>query len=139
MKLPEGYHTITTYFTVSDANKLLGFLVEVFGAIIIVNNRYKTGKVQHARFRIGDSVIMLNESNEHYPANVSQMHLYVDDVDVVYSKALSIGALSIGAVSIMEANMRPHGDKMAGFTDPLGNMWWIASSANNHQRQSENL
>lgn len=125
MKLPEGYHTITPYFTVSNAEQLLEFLVEAFGGVIIAKSQYTTGRVQHARVRIGDSVIMLNESNEHYPINVSQMHLYVDDVDVVFSKALSVGA-----VSIMEPNVRPHGDRMAGVKDPLGNIWWIARNAN---------
>ena len=125
MKLPEGYHTITPYFTVSDADQFLEFLVEVFGGVIIAKSQYPTGSVQHARVRIGDSVIMLNESNEHYPINVSQMHLYVKDVDVVFSKALSAGA-----VSIMEPNVRSHGDRMAGIKDPLGNIWWIARNEN---------
>ncbi len=124
MIIPEGYHTITPYFTVSDADQLLEFLVEVFGGAIIVNDQNATGRVQHARVRIGDSIIMLNESNEHYPVNVSQMHLYVNDVDAVYCKALSVGA-----VSIMKPNVRPHGDRMAGFKDPLGNIWWVARSA----------
>jgi|TARA_B110000259_G_scaffold168334_1_gene197331 uncharacterized glyoxalase superfamily protein PhnB len=124
MKLPEGYHTITPYFTVSDADRLIEFIVEVFGGVIVVTNRYPTGRIQHARIRVGDSVIMLNESNEQYPVNLSQMHLYVDDVDVVFSKALSADA-----ISIMESNERPHGDRMAGFKDPCGNIWWIASHA----------
>ena len=124
MKLPEGYHTITPYFTVSDADRLLEFLVEAFGGVIVVKNRYPTGRIQHARIRVGDSVIMLNESNEQYPVNVSQMHLYVDDVDIVFSKALSADA-----ISIMEPNERPHGDRMAGVKDPCGNIWWIATHA----------
>jgi uncharacterized glyoxalase superfamily protein PhnB len=122
MKLPEGYHTITPYFTVSDADRLLEFLVEAFGGAIVVTNRYPTGRIQHARICIGDSVIMLNESNEQYPVNMSQMHLYVDDVDIVFSKALSTGA-----ISIMEPNERAHGDRMAGVKDPCGNIWWIAT------------
>ena len=50
------------------------------------------------------------------------MHLYVDDVEIVFSKALSAGA-----VSIMEPNERPHGDRMAGVKDPCENIWWIAA------------
>jgi PhnB protein len=125
MKLPEGYHTITPYFTVSDADQLLEFLVEAFGGAIVATNRYPTGRIQHARVRVGDSVIMINESNEQYPVNVSQIHLYVDDVEIVFSKALSAGA-----VSIMEPNERPHGDRMAGVKDPCENIWWIATHAN---------
>jgi PhnB protein len=124
MKIPEGYHTITPYFTVSDADQLLEFLVEAFDGTIVVANRDPNGSIQHARIRIGDSIIMLNESNEQYPVNVSQMHLYVDDVEIVFSKALSAGA-----ISIMEPNVRPHGDHMAGVKDPRGNIWWIARYA----------
>lgn len=67
---------------------------------------------------------MLNESSEQYPVNISQMHLYVDDVDIAFSKALSAGA-----ISTMEPNERPHGDRMAGIKDPCGNIWWIATHA----------
>ncbi len=122
MKLPEGYHTITPYFTVSDADLLIEFLVEAFGGVLLVTNRYDSGRIQHARVRIGDSVIMLNESTDEYPANVSQMHLYVDDVESVFEKALSIGA-----VSVMSPNRRPHGDRMGGLKDPCGNVWWVAT------------
>ncbi len=67
---------------------------------------------------------MFNESNEQYPVNMSQMRLYVDDVEIVFSEALSAGA-----VSIMAPNERPHGERMAGIKDPCGNIWWIATHA----------
>jgi len=124
MRIPEGCHTITPYFTVSDADQLLEFLVEAFGGTIVVTNRHPNGSMKHARVRIGDSVIMINESNEQYPVNVSQMYLYVDDVEVVFSKALSAGA-----ISVMEPDVRPHGDHVAGVKDPCGNIWWIARYA----------
>jgi len=25
--------------------------------------------------------------------------------------------------------LRPHGDKMAGFCDPMDNIWWVAQAA----------
>ena len=56
-------------------------------------------------------------------ATVSQMHLYVDDVDATYHLALREGA-----TSLMAPMRRPHGDQMAGFVDPTGNFWWVASS-----------
>jgi len=124
MKILKGLHTITPYFTVSDADQLVEFVVEVFGGAIVVTNRYPNGRIQHARIRIGDSVMMLNESNEHCFANVSQMYLYVEDVESKYTKALDAGA-----VSIMAPNDRPYGDRIAGIKDPCGNIWWIARHA----------
>lgn len=122
MEKPKDHHAIIPYFTVSDADQLLKFLIEIFGGAIIVEDRYPNGRIQHARVRIGDTVIMLNESNELYTSNVSQMYIYVEDVESIYFKALSTGA-----VSIMEPNVRPHGDNLAGIKDPCGNIWWVAS------------
>jgi uncharacterized glyoxalase superfamily protein PhnB len=114
--------TITPYFTVDDADKLIEFLTAVLGGAVIKESRYDNGRVQHARVRIGTSVVMLNERSDTYPANVSQMHLYVADTDETYE-----AALRGGATSVMEPNLRPHGDRMAGIKDPCGNIWWIAT------------
>jgi PhnB protein len=119
---PDGYLSITPYFTVADADGLIGFLTAAFGASVIKESRYEDNRIQHARLRIGSSIIMLNESSESYPANTSQMHLYVDDVDATYE-----AALKSGAKTLMEPNDRPHGDRMAGIKDPCGNVWWIAT------------
>lgn len=105
-----------------DADRLVEFLSAVFDAAIIEEKRYDDGKIQHARMCIGNSLLMLNECSEAYPANVSQMHLYVEDADTTFATALSAGA-----TSLMEPNNRPHGDRMAGIEDPCGNIWWIAT------------
>jgi PhnB protein len=108
-KVSHGDHVVTPYFTVRDADAFIEFLSNVFGAVIVKESRYHDGKVQHVRMRIGDSLLMLNESSDAYPANVSQMHVYVENVDFTYTTALNAGASSL-----MEPNVRPHGDRMAG-------------------------
>ncbi len=123
VRIPEGYQSITPYFTVIDADRLIDFLTAAFDATVIKDSRYADNRVQHARLRIGSSIIMLNEATDDYPPNRSQMHLYVGDADGIYETALKLGA-----VSLMEPNDRPHGDRMAGFTDPCGNIWWIATA-----------
>lgn len=120
---PEGHQSITPYFTVVDADRLISFLTAAFEAYVVKDSRYNDNRVQHARLLIGNSIIMLNESTEDYPANTSQMHLYVSDADRTYELALQSGA-----VSLMEPNDRPHGDRMAGVKDPCGNVWWIATT-----------
>ncbi|MEM1299521.1 MAG: VOC family protein [Pseudomonadota bacterium] len=114
--------TVTPYFTVQDADRLIRFLSEAFDATLVRVNRYDDGTVQHARLQIGNSLIMLNQSTDDYPANVSQMHIYVGDAGAVYRRALQLGA-----TVLMEPNDRPHGDRMAGIKDPCGNVWWIAT------------
>ena len=120
-KVSHGDPVVTPYFTVRDADAFIEFLSNVFGAMIVKESRYHDGKVQHVRMRIGNSLLMLNESSDKYPANVSQMHVYVENVDFTYTTALNAGASSL-----MEPNVRPHGDRMAGIKDPCGNIWWIA-------------
>ena len=121
-RTPEGYHSITPYFTVADADRLVEFLTTAFDASMIKENRYNNNRIQHVRMRIGSSIIMVNESSEVYPVMTSQMHLFVDDTDASFEKALRAGA-----ITVMEPNNRPHGDRMAGIKDPCGNIWWIAT------------
>ena len=117
-----AHQTITPYFTVRDADRLMDFLIAAFGARLVKLNRYPDNKVQHARLVIGNSLIMLNQSTEEYREIISQMHIYVDDADQSYALALQLGA-----TALMEPNDRPHGDRMAGVKDPCGNIWWIAT------------
>ena len=120
-EIPARVGTITPYFTVVDPDALIGFATEVFGAKIVKENRYDTGELQHARLQIDNALIMLNQATEAYAANLSQIHLYVGDVDACYRKALDHDA-----ASLMAPNVRPHGEKMAGLKDPCSNIWWIA-------------
>lgn len=118
----EDYGTVTPYFTVDDPDALIAFAETVFAADLIKINRYASGVLQHARLRIGDTVIMLNQSTGDFQAQISQMHVLVQDADQVFDVAVKAGAQAI-----MQPNLRPHGDRMAGVKDPCGNIWWIAS------------
>ena len=119
--MPAGYHAITPYFTVTDADRLIAFMTDAFDGHVLMVDRRDNARVRHARVRIGDSIVMLNEASDGYAANESQMHLFVDDVDATFARALRHGASTL-----MEPNSRPHGDRMAGFRDPCANTWWIA-------------
>lgn len=116
--------TVTPYFTVPDAEVFIHFAQAVFDAEIIKEDRYDSGVIQHARLRVGTSVLMLNQATETYPANASQMHIQVADAAKTFALALELGA-----TAIMQPNLRPHGEHMAGVIDPSGNTWWIASPA----------
>ncbi len=120
----EGLHTITPYFTVADADGFMVFVQTVFGAEVIKESRYDGGTLQHARLQIGDCVVMLNQATDTYAPNRSQMHIQVSDTAQTHALALRHGA-----TSLMAPNLRPHGEHMAGVTDPHDNTWWIASPA----------
>jgi len=118
---PGGVQTIAPYFTVDDADRLIEFIGTVFNAQVLKLNRYEDGAVQHARMQIGECVVMINQSSQDYAPNISQMHIYVEDMQCVFTDALENGA-----TELMAPNRRGHGDLMAGVKDPCGNIWWIA-------------
>jgi uncharacterized glyoxalase superfamily protein PhnB len=76
------------------------------------------GKIRHAVVQIGDSMIEMGDSAEPMPMN---LHIYVNDVDGIYRRALAAGA-----VSVREPETTFYGDRSAGVKDPGGNTWWLA-------------
>ena len=88
----EAPHKITPYFTIHDADAFIEFMAAIFDAKVIKLARYDDGKVQHARLKIDDSIIMLNEASENYPANSSQMHIFVNSVQETYEIAIQKNA-----------------------------------------------
>ena len=56
--IPEGYHSITPYLIVDDAEAAIDFYKRAFGAEEVFRMPMG-GKIGHAEVRIGDSVVML--------------------------------------------------------------------------------
>jgi len=56
---------------------------------------------------------------------ISSVHVYVEDVDKVYARALDHGATSLS-----EPRDQPYGDRSAGVQDTQGNYWWIGTRLN---------
>lgn len=117
-----GFHTVTPYFIVTNADRLIDFVVHCFDARIIDIARKDNGQVRHAEIRIGDSIIEVSEANLKYPPVQSAIHLYVNNVDEVY-----VRCLAAGADSIEEPQDRSYGERGAGVRDSHGNQWYIAT------------
>lgn len=120
--IPEGFHTITPYIVVKDANKLIDFLIQAFDAKENCRITQANGAIAHAQLLIGDSFIMLGETKDELSLKLCSIYLYVKNTDTVYQKALQAGA-----TSIMEPADQIYGDRNAGVKDPCGNSWWIAT------------
>jgi uncharacterized glyoxalase superfamily protein PhnB len=120
--VPEGYHTVTPYLIVNDAQGLLDFIQQAFDAKDVNVMRHSDGSVMHADGRIGDSRIMLSQATADFPAMPAMLHLYLDDVDKFYRKALDAGA-----ESVQELKDEYYGDRIAGVKDAFGNQWWLAT------------
>lgn len=120
--IPEGYHTVTPYLLVSDADALLAFIEKAFGGETRSRHTDDRGRVMHAEARIGDSILMLGESNEEWAPTRAMLHVYVEDVDRVFRRAVEAGA-----TAIREPEDMPYGDRSGGLDDPWGTRWWLAT------------
>jgi len=116
----QGFHTITPYLAVKEAPQLIEFVKEAFGASGTVYGIGSEGGI-HSEYKIGDSMVMIGggEAWRGTPMPTA-LHLYVEDVDAVYQRALDAGASS------MMGPIEDHGERVAGVKDLSGNEWYIA-------------
>jgi len=120
--VPEGHHTVCPYLIVPDADRILQFMMDAFDATQRELHRTPEGRIMHAEVQIGDSVVMLGETNESWTGFKAMIHLYMPDVDEVFARAVEAGGKSVREVSTQD-----YGDRTGGVEDPAGNQWWIAT------------
>jgi uncharacterized glyoxalase superfamily protein PhnB len=120
--VPEGYHTLTPFIMVKNADKVLDFIKNAYGAKEITIHKTPEGTIMHAELQIGDSRMMLSEATDKYPPMPTMIYMYAEDCDGIYKKALEAGA-----TSIREPTDEFYGDRSCGVIDPGGNQWWIAT------------
>jgi uncharacterized glyoxalase superfamily protein PhnB len=121
--IPEGFHSVTPYLVVDGAEKIIRFMREAFAAQPVFEPMTRPdGKIMHAEFKIGDSIVMISDSSERAKATSSTLYLYVPNIDAVFQKAVKAGG-----VSEMEPANQFYGDRSGGLRDPAGNRWYIAT------------
>ena len=117
--VPNGYRTLSPYLVVSDAEGLIAFVSAVFETEARRRMTIDAGGL-HAELELGDSVLMVGEGGSmSFPAT---LHVYVEDADAVYERALAAGATSVA-----EPHDTSFGDHRAAFDDRWGNQWWVAT------------
>ena len=118
------YHTIAPYIIVPRAAQFIDFLKATFGA----TERFRFARpespqiLMHAEVVVGDSIIELADTNEQISAAPQAIHLYVDNADASYQRAVMAGAKSVYAVAD-----QPWGDRQGAVRDQFGNLWYIAT------------
>ena len=121
--VPDGYTAITPYLIVENAAEFLDFLANAFGAVERLRLAMPQGGIGHAEVEIGGAAVMLSDAAPpDFPPTKTQIHLYVEDVDGVYARAVEAGATSLA-----EPADQFYGDRCARVADPFGNHWSIAS------------
>jgi len=128
--IPDGYHTLTPYMTVRDAAKAIEFYKQAFGAVEKGIMKGPDGKILHAELRIGDSLFMLADEFPEFGSLSPQstggagmgLHIYVEDADAAFDRAVKAGANVEMPVSDMF-----WGDRYGKLADPFGHKWSIAT------------
>ena len=118
----EGFTTVTPYIMTRDES-FTNFLKQAFGAV--ETETTKTPRGVHRELRVGNSMLMVGESAEEttVPVRPSAYHIFVDDPDATFERALAAGATSFG-----EPADRPYGERSGFVKDAMGNYWYIARS-----------
>lgn len=131
--IPEGFHSITPHLVCEGAADALAFYQRAFGAVEVGRMDGPDGKIMHAEMRIGNSMIMLADAFPEYGSRGPRalqgtpvtIHLYVEDADAVWERALAAGA-----TVQMPLEDAFWGDRYGQVVDPYGHQWSIAT----HQR-----
>ena len=123
---PDGYNSVAPYFVIDGADKFIKLLKQIFGAEELRRYNMPDGTIMHAEVKIDDSVVMMGNSSDQYPPNNLLIHVYVQDVDKVYERAIEAGCQ--GLEKPKETDNDP--DKRGSFKDFGGNIWSIATQIN---------
>ncbi len=128
--IPDGYSTVTPYLIVDGAADAIDFYKSVFGATERMRMEGPDGKVGHTELEIGDSVVMLADEHPDMdalgPKTVGgtpvSLHVYVEDADSVFERAIDAGANARRPVED-----KFYGDRLGSFEDPFGYHWHVAT------------
>lgn len=119
----QGFRTVTPYLVVKEVEQVIDFVQSVFGAEGRIFGTGSEGGI-HSEYKVGDSMLMIGGgSNLRHPPMPAAMHLYVEDVDAVYQRAMVAGGTSLYAPTDHE-----YGERGAAIKDAGGNHWYLATA-----------
>jgi PhnB protein len=128
--IPDNYPQVIPYLIIDGAGEAIEFYKSVFGATERMRLGGPDGKIGHAELEIGEAVIMLADENPGMniegPKSVGgtpvTMHVYLEDADAAFERAVQAGAKSLRAVEDQF-----YGDRSGQFEDPYGHRWNVAT------------
>jgi PhnB protein len=128
--IPDGQHSVTPYLTIKNAAEGIEFYKQAFGAVEIYRITGDDGRLGHAELKIGEAKIMLSDEYPEIHVLSPQtlggsgvgLHLYVEDVDMLFNQALAAGARELSPVKDQF-----DGDRRGKLVDPFGHVWFLSS------------
>ena len=132
--IPRGYRTATTCLTVFEVDSAVAFYQAAFGAELLTRHCGADEAVaMQATIKLGNSIIAINREAPELgllsPARVgtcSQVHLYLDDVDTSWERAVEAGAMV--HMPLYDAYW---GERTGMLKDGNGYLWSMASKIEN--------
>jgi uncharacterized glyoxalase superfamily protein PhnB len=129
-RVPEDFHTITPHLVVKGVADAIRWYERALGAHELFRNLAPDGvSIMHAELLLGDSRFFVVDE---FPGSMVSppslggtpvtLHLYVQDVDALFDRALEAGA-----TVLMPVADQFWGDRYGMLTDPFGHRWSIAS------------
>jgi PhnB protein len=127
---PSDTPAVMPYLGVRGAAAAIDFYRHAFGARDSGRLTLPDGRIAHAAIDIDGAIVMLADENPEWgnlaPPSLGgttvRLHLYVDDVDAVFARALEAGAKEIFPVADQF-----YGDRSGRLEDPFGHQWIVAS------------
>ena len=128
--IPDDYPRVTPYLIVDGAGAAIDFYCSVLGAAERLRMPAPDGRIGHAELQLGDSMIMLADENAQMDVRGPRaiggtpvsLHVYVEDSDAVFERAVQAGARALRAVED-----RFYGDRSGQFEDPFGHRWDVST------------
>lgn len=128
--IPDNYPQVMPYLIVDGAGEAIEFYKGVLGASERMRIEGPDGRVGHAELEIGEAVIMLADENPGMsiegPKSVGgtpvTIHVYLEDADAAFERAVQGGAKPLRAVEDQF-----YGDRSGQFEDPYGHRWNVAT------------
>jgi PhnB protein len=117
-----GFTSITPYIIVNGAVQFLEFLKSAFDGVERLRVPAPDGTLMHSEVAIGNGMIEAADASAQIPPAPTDIHLYVDEADATFDRALAAGATSI----YRPTDEHPSGDRWGALQDPFGNRWYIA-------------
>jgi len=130
-RVPEDFRTITPQLVVNGVGSAIDWYSKALGANELLRNMAPDGtSVMHAELLLGDSRFFVVDefpdgakSPRSLGGSGVTLHLYVEDVDEVFDRAVAAGAEVLLPVADQF-----WGDRYGILLDPFGHRWSIATA-----------
>lgn len=128
--IPADYAGITPYLSVKGAAAAIEFYKKAFGATELMRLPGPDETLGHAEIKIGDALVMLadeypdygNLSPKTFGGSSVRLHMYVEDVDAFFERAVAAGAKVLLPVADQF-----YGDRSGRLEDPFGHVWLVST------------